>query len=124
MEKYDYINTVINDIKYFVKENYSIFELEKNEDIIETVYEEVLNDDSVTGNASGSYFCDTELAKEALNGNIDLVLEAIRYWGNDMALFDSYEVIDVNIRIMLVEFYFEKAIAELFREVGNYGEWI
>ena len=53
MEKYNYKENVKNDIIGHIKENYKgLYEV--NED---GLYDNLWIDDAVTGNASGSYYC-------------------------------------------------------------------
>ena len=73
MTRYDYINETVNNIKDYIDENidyvkdYSFDEL----------YDELWVADSVTGNASGSYYCNAYKAEEALAGNWELLAEAL-----------------------------------------------
>lgn len=72
-------------------------------------YEEKLNDalwvdDSVTGNASGSYFFNRYEAEEAITHNLDIATEAFKEFGynNIDALEKGAEWIDVIIRCYLL----------------------
>lgn len=72
-------------------------------------YEEKLNDalwvdDSVTGNASGSYFFNRYEAEEAITHNLDIATEACKEFGynNIDALEKGAEWIDVIIRCYLL----------------------
>ena len=71
--------------------------------------EERLNDDlfiedSVTGNGSGSYYCNTWKAEEALSHNWDLLVEALEAFGQDGTdvLKQGAEWCDVTIRCYLL----------------------
>lgn len=71
--------------------------------------EELLNDDlwtcdSVTGNASGSYYCNAWKAEEALTHNLDLLAEALEEFGQDgtNVLRQGAEAMDVTIRCYLL----------------------
>lgn len=82
-------------------------------------YEEKLNDalwidDSVTGNASGSYFFDRYEAEEALAHNGDLITEALQEFGyNDVNILEKgAEWIDVTIRCYILD----SCIAEYINE--------
>ena len=80
MEKYNYEDAVIADIINYIESNYTTDELrEKLENRNE--FEQELNDilfteDSVTGNASGSYTLDTWEAEENICHNMDLLKDA------------------------------------------------
>ena len=82
--------------------------------------EEYLNDvlfvsDSVTGNASGSYYCNAYKAEEALAHNLDLLAEALRTFGSGGTdiLEAGAEVMDVTIRCYLLA----QAISEILDEI-------
>lgn len=76
---YNYYDEVLQAVEEAVKDGYSPEMLEP-EDLDD--YAEKLNDvlwvaDSVTGNASGSFFCNAYKAEEALAGNWGLAIEAL-----------------------------------------------
>lgn len=82
-------------------------------------YEEKLNDalwidDSVTGNASGSYFFNRYEAEKALTHNGDLITEALQEFGyNDVNILEKgAEWIDVTIRCYILA----SCIAEYINE--------
>lgn len=67
------------------------------------VIEELMNDDSVTGNLSGSYTCSTWKAEDNLSHNFDLIIDAIR--AGYLSLSDirkGVETVDVIIRCYLL----------------------
>lgn len=73
-------------------------------------------EDSVTGNASGSYYCNTWEAEEALAHNWDLLTEALEEFG--MAdvisiLEKGAEWCDVTIRCYLLGQAISEAIEEI-----------
>ena len=75
--KYNYLEAVKEDIKEYIKENnINLGEINK-EDLSDTLYLE----DSITGNASGSYYCNTWKAEEAICHNMDLLAEALECFG-------------------------------------------
>lgn len=92
------IEDVINDEAYYLN-----IEAVRPNDLGE--YEKVLNDelwneDAVTGNASGSYYCNSYKAEEALIDNLELASEALREFGyNNIDVLDKgAEWLDVIIR--------------------------
>jgi hypothetical protein len=92
------IEDVINDEAYYLN-----IEAVRPNDLEE--YEEVLNDelwneDAVTGNASGSYYCNSYKAEEALINNLSLASEALQEFGyNNIDVLDKgTEWLDVIIR--------------------------
>lgn len=103
---YNYYDEVLQAVEEAVKDGYSPEMLEP-EDL--DAYAEKLNevlwvDDSVTGNASGSYFCNSYKAEEALAGNWDLAAEALEAFGcDDINAFEKgAEWVDVTIRCYLL----------------------
>lgn len=70
------------------------------EDYGEKLNDALWVDDSVTGNASGSFFCNAYKAEEALAGNWDLAVEALEEFGyNDInALEKGAEWVDCVVR--------------------------
>lgn len=94
--KYDYLENMKEDIREYLKEN-DIEEI--SEDLFDTLWVE----DSVTGNASGSYYCNSYKAQQALQGNEDLVEEMISEYCVDMNEHcNDYEYLDVSVRCYLL----------------------
>ena len=119
---YDYQTAVKEDVVDYIRENYSADEIREN---LETVaarshFEEKLNDnlwieDSITGNASGSYTFNTWQAEENLCHNMDLLEEACDEFGQDLgeALGRGAEYCDVTIRCYLLSGAISDALDEL-----------
>lgn len=73
------------------------------EDYAKSLNSELWIDDSVTGNASGSYFCNAYKAEKALAGNWELAAEAMECFGDDCNPFEKgAEWVDVTIRCYLL----------------------
>ena len=111
---YNYHIAVKDDIREYIKENYgSVTEETRND-----VFDEVLGDDSVTGNASGSYTMNRAVAKEYVIENIDLLKKAADEYGFDKKdigeqfLSEQWEYLDVLIRLYLVGEYFDNIFSE------------
>ena len=123
---YDYQTAVKEDVKEYIRENYSADEIREN---IETSaarsdFEEKLNDilwveDSVTGNASGSYTFNTWQSEENLCHNMDLLEEACSEFGQDLgeAVERGAEYCDVTIRCYLLCGAISGALDELESEI-------
>lgn len=92
--KYNYYEAVKNDAIEYIKEN------DLQDKTQEELYDELFMSDSVTGNASGSYYCNAYKAEEALAHNLDLLKEALNEFGGDFndALERGAEYCDVTIR--------------------------
>lgn len=66
MEKYDYLAAVTADVANYIDENVDLSEYETADDLKDELKECLFTDDSVTGNASGSYTYNTYQAEENL----------------------------------------------------------
>lgn len=105
MERYDYLSTVIEDVKNIVVHDYNYIEelRECREDFEEKLNSNLWVNDSVTGNASGSYTFNAWAAEEYLCHNFDLLKEACYEFGCDLTeMIDSPETCDVTIRCYLL----------------------
>ena len=107
--KYNYYEAVKNDALEYIKENNL---QDKSQD---ELYDELFLADSVTGNASGSYYCNTYKAEEALAHNTDLLIEALNEFGGNFndALERGAEYCDVTIRCYILG----QVLADVLEEV-------
>ena len=125
MNKYNYYEVVFDDVVEYFKENQErIQELiqEEGEECAKSkLYDELFIVDSVTGNASGSYFFNAWKAEEAVAHNLDLLSEAIEEFGDGgyEILKSGAETWDVIIRCYLLSVELERAFEEVF---GDYNE--
>lgn len=78
---YNYYENVTDDVENYIIENKEYLEATNLEELEEELNEKCWDSDSVTGNASGSYTFNTYEAEENLNGNWDLLLEALEEFG-------------------------------------------
>lgn len=120
--KYNYYEAVKKDVTEYIENEVDFQDWTENREGLE----EELNDslwanDSVTGNASGSYFCNTWKAEEALNHNWDEIETVASEFGYDPIISDGYEYgaewWDVAIRC----YYLGQAIAEVLDEYETEG---
>lgn len=78
--------------------------------------------DSVTGNASGSYYCNAWKAEEALCHNWDLLADALEEFGGDTDILrQGPEACDVTIRCYLLGECLSEVLDEL-EEAGDLDE--
>lgn len=117
--KYDYFENVKEDVKDYIKENF-----DNLEDINkESLYDDLFIEDSVTGNASGSYYCNTWKSEEAICHNMDLLGEALEEFGystEEVNVFEKgAEWADVTIRCYVLGQVIDDAIEELENELEN-----
>lgn len=118
MERYDYLEVVTNDAKQAILENLENWNFSDREELEEIANDNLWTDDSVTGNASGSYTCNAWEAEENLCHNMDELEEACNEFGQDMgeAVRQGAEYCDVTIRCYLLSQAISAAIDELEEE--------
>ena len=104
MEKYNYLEQVTTDAKEAILENMEYWNFDDREELEEVAYDELFVDDSVTGNGSGSYFCNAWKAEEALCHNWDLLAEACEEFEQNIGevVKQGVEACDVTIRCYLL----------------------
>lgn len=115
---YDYLTHITADVRDYIEENFSADEirtrLEDRDAWAEELNDCLWTEDSVTGNASGSYTFNTYTASAYLCHNWDLLAEALREFGQDVdVLYKGAEFCDVTIRCYLLGQAIEAALDEL-----------
>lgn len=122
---YDYRNEMAEDIRNYIVDNYTPEEIEEadGDELFEKLNDVLWVEDSVTGNASGSYTFNTEKAKEYVVDNMDLVDEFADEFGVDNSelgekfRYQNWEWFDVSIRCYLLG----EVLGNVLREMGaNY----
>ena len=114
---YDYLENMKKNIKDYIKEYGIEINKENREEIEEQLNEDLWDDDNITGNGSGSYTFSTYEAEKNLNGNWDLLNEALEEFGanNTNILKKGAEWCDVTIRCYLLG----EAIGEVLNEMED-----
>lgn len=113
-----------NDVLNYIEENVEIADYEDREELGEKLNDDCWVDDSVTGNASGSYYCNAYRAEQAI-GNIwedEILIEACHEFGGDLGewIEKGAEFCDVCIRCYLLGEAIAEALDELdIDEVEN-----
>jgi hypothetical protein len=103
MERYDYRQAIMDDIRDYIRENDIRVTYDNRDDLEEELRDSLWTEDSVTGNASGSYTFNAWQAEEYLCHNYDLLCDAFREFGYEpMEKLDSPETADVIIRCYLL----------------------
>ena len=103
MEKYDYLSAVESDVREYIENNVDFHDYSDLDEMKEDLNEKLFVEDSVTGNASGSYTFNTWKAEEYLCHNLDLLAEANEeFGGSSDILSDGAEMCDVTIRCYLL----------------------
>ena len=115
MERYDYKEAIKNDIMNYIDDNIDFRDFEDLDELAEQLNDDLFIDDSVTGNASGSYTFSTYDAEENISHNLDLLGEALEEFGcgADYLINHGAEACDVTIRCYLLS----ECIAEVMGEI-------
>lgn len=105
MDRYDYRQAMHEDIVNWLYDHREIInECDNIDDLTERLNDDLWTEDSVTGNGSGSYYCNAWRAAEALAFNWDLLLEALEEFGQSGVnpIEKGEEWCDVTIRCYLL----------------------
>lgn len=103
-EYYDYKKVVKEDALDALYDYDEAQEIEDVDDLADFIQDNLFNDDSVTGNASGSYTMNSNKSMAYVMDNKDLLKEALNEFGNDSEtivekfLDGDWEYFDVTIR--------------------------
>lgn len=127
MTEYNYLQAVIEDVKEYLK-NEAEYDQEdllyNRSELEEKLHDDLWINDSVTGNASGSYTFNTWKAEEYLCHNYDELADACFAFGQDVgeAIKRGAEFCDVTIRCYLLGQAISEALDELEEELENEEE--
>mgnify|MGYP000742459912 CR=1 FL=1 len=118
MTKYNYMEAVKEDVKNYIDSEINFEDFDSLEELEEKLNDELWTEDSVTGNASGSYTFNRVTAENYVNSNKELVNEMVDEFDCkkqvcDWYLNDNFESIDVSIRCYLLG----SAISEVLDEL-------
>lgn len=119
MEIYNYLDQETQDVINYFKNELSTEEQqqylqEDEEDFIDSLNSHLFNEDSVTGNGSGSYTFNTLQAEKNLVGNWELLRTAVEELSpNFNAVTRGAEACDVLIRLYLLPEAIQKALQKL-----------
>lgn len=106
MERYNYLEHMTEDIAAELRWSFNAIEWAENmedRDQFESDLYDQFFADGITGNDSGSYFCNAWKAEEALAHNWDLLADAIEEFGGDVDILrQGPEACDVTIRCYLL----------------------
>ena len=103
MTNYNYLENIKADVKEYIDNEINLKDFSDREELEEKLNDTLWTEDSVTGNASGSYYCNSWKAEEALAHNWDLLAEAMEEFGCEVDLLEKgAEWADVTIRCYLL----------------------
>lgn len=114
---YDYREAVKSDVLDYIRNEINFEDFDSLEELEENLNDDLWINDSVTGNASGSYYCSSYRAEEALSHNWDLLAEALEEFGQSGTdiLKEGAEAMDVTVRCYLLG----QCIAEALEEIED-----
>lgn len=116
---YDYREAICDDIRAYIDNNIGLDSNDNKEELESTLNDDLWAEDSVTGNASGSYTFNRETAKEYVEDNLDLLHESYAELGvgpttiSEWFMNQDYESMDVTIRCYLLSECIHTVVAEL-----------
>lgn len=121
MKIYSYPKAVKSDIREYLKDELDVgtfgLLIQGDDDTIEDVREVLFQDDSITGNASGSYTMNSLKAEQNLTGNWDLLQEAKEELNPTIDLIEKGpEFCDVLIRCYLVDWCFNETLNDIVNQ--------
>lgn len=112
---YDYREAVKDDVLKYINNEINFEDFDTLKELEEHLNDVLFTEDSVTGNASGSYTFNTYEAEENICHNMNLLQEALSEFGDTEALvmdFDA-EKADVTIRCYLLGECIAAALEEI-----------
>jgi len=111
---YNYMEAMTEDIREYINNEITLSDYSDRDELEEHLNETLWIEDSVTGNASGSYTFSTYQAEEYICHNLDLLTEAVKEFGCDENVLEKgAEWCDVTILCYLLG----QAIAEVLDDL-------
>jgi len=129
----NYFEQVKADIKQYLEDNeyrFSIHELETEDpdEVREELYNILWTEDSVTGNASGSYTFNREESKQYVLDDMDTVAEALKEFCveaqtiGDKFISEDWDYFDVTARCYVLGQALDEVLAEELGVAGHEDE--
>lgn len=115
---YDYYEAVKEDVKNYIDNEITLSDYNDKDELCQYLKDTLWTEDSVTGNASGSYTFNRYEAEENLCHNWDILEEIAEDWGEDSLDFFNPEALDVSIRCYLLS----GAISAVLDDMKDNGE--
>lgn len=116
--EYNYKQSEKDDVLEYINNEINFEDFDTLEELGEHLNDVLFTEDSVTGNASGSYTFSTYKAEENICHNLDLLGEALCEFGSgaDYLINNGAEAADVTIRCYLLG----ECIAAALEEIEDY----
>ena len=119
MTKYNYLESIKANVMEYINNEINLTDYEDKDDLEQFLNDELFTEDSVTGNASGSYTFCRQTAKEYVTENMEECIEALKEFCVEAEtvaekfLSEDWEYFDVSIRCHLLD----QAISEVLEEI-------
>lgn len=123
---YNYLEELKSDVRNYINEVASDYmDCEDMDELRDSLYDNLWDEDSVTGNGSGSYTSNREEAKKYVSDNMDLMVEAYKDLDSIESLVDDlealdFETIDVTIRCYMLSQALDEVLedGDFLKKVG------
>lgn len=115
---YNYYEAVKEDVKNYIDNEVTLSDYNDKDELCQYLEDDLWTENSITGNASGSYTFSRYDAEENLCHNWDILEEIADDWGSDALDFFNPESLDVAIRC----YFLNDAITEVLDEMEDNGE--
>ena len=128
MTNYNYLENIKSDVKEYIDNEINLKDFSDREELEEKLNEDLWTCDSVTGNASGSYFCNSYKSMECVLDNMDLLEDMCKEFGVDndtigkKFLACEWEWMDVSIRCYLLGQVIGEVLDEVEEELTDEEE--
>ena len=125
---YDYREAIKDDIRNYIDNEINFTDFDTLEELEEHLNDALWAEDSVTGNASGSYTYNRWTAREYVIDNLDLLWEAAGVFGSTLEdignafLNEEWEGFDVTIRCYLLSSQIPEVLKEIKSEFDEAHE--
>lgn len=118
---YNYLESIKEDVKTYIENEITLSDYANREELEEHLNDTLFTEDSVTGNASGSYTFSTYQAEEYLCHNWGILAEALEEFGETdiNPIEKGAEWCDVTIRCYLLG----QAISEVLDGMEENGDF-
>lgn len=115
MGRYDYKEAIKSDVLNYIRNEINFNDFDDLEELEEHLNDVLFTEDSVTGNASGSYTFSTYNAEEYICHNLGLLAEALEEFGRGLGYIieKGAEACDVTIRCYLLGGCISEALIEI-----------
>ena len=120
---YNYLEAMKQDIMDYIRNEVNTSEFSSREELEESLNDDLWTVDSVTGNESGSYHCNSYKSMECVIDNIDLLNEMCTEFCIDSATIgekfinEEWEWMDVSIRCYLLGQAISEALDDMEDEL-------